>query len=157
MSFSSRGFDWMAFVLGFLFGALFIGVIVTIILFPEALPGLTFFGGGLLAGLLFAGAFWILDRQRNLMTRYRLMNNTSSPIPRSSMPKSKTNHTDLTELELDVLTTVKQRHSISQSELVRILNIPRSTISETLRDLEEKGLIFREKRGRTYEIHSNRG
>ncbi len=156
MSFSSRGFDWIAFVLGFLFGGLFIGILIILILFPEAIPGFTLFGGGLLVGLLFAGAFWILDRQRNRAAFYRSIDSPLNPISPPFSSNSEPNLANLTELELDVLTAVRQRNCISQSDLVRVLNVPRSTISETLRDLEEKGLIFREKRGRTYEIRSNR-
>ncbi|MFX1513328.1 MAG: helix-turn-helix transcriptional regulator [Promethearchaeota archaeon] len=156
MSFSTRGFDWMAFILGFLCGGLFIVVLVAIILFPEALPGLTFFGGGILVGLLFAATFWLLDRQRHRVPFSQPMKFDSNFVSASLPSDSNSSHANLTDLELDVLTTIKQRNSISQSDLVRILDIPRSTVSETLRDLEQKGLIFREKRGRTYEIRSNR-
>ena len=59
---------------------------------------------------------------------------------------------ELSEDELKVYNIIKEKKEILQSELSKLTGFAKSKITEIVKSLEEKGLIEREKVGRTYKI-----
>ena len=53
----------------------------------------------------------------------------------------------------DLLSIIKERPGITQEELREISGYSASKVSTEIKELEEKGLIRREKHGRTYRIY----
>jgi uncharacterized membrane protein len=59
---------------------------------------------------------------------------------------------ELSEEEKKILDIIKERGEVLQSELQKFTSLSSSRISELVKSLEQKGLIKRERHGKTYKI-----
>lgn len=61
----------------------------------------------------------------------------------------------LSELDNKVLKTIAKLIVVKQSDLPRIIDEPRSSVSESLSFLENNNLIIKKKEGRTFKVELN--
>jgi hypothetical protein len=100
-------------------------------------PWLPVLLGGLLCVIILGGLYVVLSKRR-------------SPEPvEDDEPPVTLSETELLSLEDRILQLLKTRGGEQyQSEIVRNLGLPKSTVSATLNDLHKRGLIQKVKRGR---------
>jgi uncharacterized membrane protein len=100
-------------------------------------PWLPVLLGGLLCVIILGGLYVVLSKRR-------------SPEPvEDDEPPVALSETELLSLEDRILQLLKTRGGEQyQSEIVRNLGLPKSTVSATLNDLHKRGLIQKIKRGR---------
>ena len=103
----------------------------------SGVPLLPLLMGGLLCALILGGLYVVLSKKR-------------SPEPvEDDEPPVALSETELLSLEDRILQLLKTSGGEQyQSEIVRNLGLPKSTVSATLNDLHKRGLIQKVKRGR---------
>jgi len=108
-----------------------------LVLEKSGIPWLPLLLGGLLCALMLGGLYVVLSKKQ-------------SPEPiEDDEPPVALSETELLSLEDRILQLLKTSGGEQyQSELVRNLGLPKSTVSATLNDLHKRGLIQKVKRGR---------
>jgi len=100
-------------------------------------PWLPVLLGGVLVLIVIAGLYWVISKRR-------------SPEPvEADDPPVMLSETELFSLEERILQLLKTSGGEQyQSEIVKNLGLPKSTVSATLNDLHKRGIIQKVKRGR---------
>jgi hypothetical protein len=100
-------------------------------------PLLPVFAGAILVLVVIAGSWWIISKRR-------------SPEPvEANAPPEPLSETELHTLEERIIQLLKNSGGEQyQSEIVRNLGLPKSTVSATLNDLNKRGIIQKIKKGR---------
>jgi uncharacterized membrane protein len=100
-------------------------------------PWLPVLLGGVLVLIVIAGVYWVISKRR-------------SPEPvEADDPPVMLSETELFSLEERIIQLLKTSGGEQyQSEIVKNLGLPKSTVSATLNDLHKRGIIQKVKRGR---------
>jgi uncharacterized membrane protein len=100
-------------------------------------PWLPVLLGGVLVLIVIAGVYWVISKRR-------------SPEPvEADDPTVMLSETELFSLEERIIQLLKTSGGEQyQSEIVKNLGLPKSTVSATLNDLHKRGIIQKVKRGR---------
>ena len=100
-------------------------------------PWLPVLLGGVLVLIVIAGLYWVISKRRS-----------SEPVEADDPPVM-LSETELFSLEERILQLLKTSGGEQyQSEIVKNLGLPKSTVSATLNDLHKRGIIQKVKRGR---------
>ena len=108
-----------------------------LVLEKPGVPWLPLLLGGLLCVLILGGLYVVLSRRRSL-----------EPVETDDPPVT-LSETELLSLEERIIQLLKTSGGEQyQSEIVRNLGLPKSTVSATLNDLHQRGIIQKVKKGR---------
>ena len=132
MSSQSGGpsFNWISFLIGLIAG-------IVLLLIIEVLS---------------LASYWFYKNRVNIRQKKEILDKTEEKEINIAATVTDTN---LSELDNKILKTLAKLHVVKQSELPRILDEPRSSVSESLSFLENNKLIIKNKEGRTYQVELN--
>jgi len=109
-------------------------------------PWLPAFAGGILILLVIAGSYWIISKRRSpeaveSVEPFEVVEADDHPVTLSE--------TELLTLEERIIQLLKTSGGEQyQSEIVRNLELPKSTVSASLNDLNKRGIVQKIKKGR---------
>ncbi len=117
-----------------------------IILTGTSFPILPILGGGLLIVAIILAGVMLYRRKQKVRAPDESITDDLADAEEPGVPLTKADLETLEEKILQLLTA--QGGEMFQSEIVKVLGLPKSTVSTTLNDLHQRGIVLKVRKGR---------